>query len=264
MFCRKIFEDWRRAVGWITIAIFTVAIIFSIFLITLMVRVSKDDPNSMNVISVNGTGEVVVIPDVATFNFSVVESGESVEVAQNIASTKIDKAITYLKENGIEEDDIKTEGYNVNPKYEWISENCTGRICPPGKQKLVGYEVNQSTSVKVRDTSKAGEILSSIGEKGVSYISGLSFTTDDPDALKEQARNAAIADAKAKADSLSENLDVKLVKIIGFSEDFGRPAYGGSDSYGGIAESKAVMIAPEISPGEQTITSTVYITYKIR
>ena len=215
-----------------------------------------------NTISVQGEGEVFAVPDMGTFSFSVIKEGASVEVVQAEAAEIANQAIAYLKENGVEEKDIKTTGYNVYPRYEQERIVCITFPCPTGERKLVGFEIRQSTQVKVRDTQMAGELLSGVGAFGVQNITGLSFTIDDEDELNRQARQMAVADAKEKAEALAEDLGVTLVRVISFNE-FGTPSYA-------MFESKAFGVGgdasgvPDISVGENRITSNVNITYEIR
>ncbi|OGG58585.1 hypothetical protein A2765_02590 [Candidatus Kaiserbacteria bacterium RIFCSPHIGHO2_01_FULL_56_24] len=217
-----------------------------------------------NTISVSGQGEVFAVPDTGEFSVSVHEDAETVAEAQDEATAKINAIIAYLKGAGVEEKDIKTTNYNVNPKYEYSQAVCTNSYCPPSNQKLVGFEVFQTLQVKVRDTKKAGELLSGVGGKGASEVSGLSFTTDDDNKLKSDAREKAIADAKGKADELAKQLGVSLVRVVGFSEDSGgypAPYYSKTmamDSAGGAAT------PPQLPTGENKITSNVNITYEIR
>jgi uncharacterized protein YggE len=220
-----------------------------------------------NTITVSGQGEVFAVPDTGEFSVTVHEDAETVAEAQETATKKVNDIIAYLKGSGVEEKDIKTTNYNVNPKYEYSQTVCTNNFCPPSTQKLVGFEVYQTLSVKVRDTKKAGELLTGVGSKGASEVSGLSFTTDDDDALKAEARGQAIADAKAKADALAKDLGVNIVRIVGFNEDTsGYPtpyAYG----RGGIAMDAAQSVKaapPELPVGENKITSNVSVTYEIR
>src|SRR5258706_8710924 len=117
----------------------------------------------------SGEGEAYAIPDIATFSFSVTEMGDTVKAAQEKADAKINKALAAVKDSDIDEKDIKTVGYNVNPKYEWSQGICpqnTARLqsypCPSGKKVLTGYEVSQTISVKVRDTAKAGDFVTKI------------------------------------------------------------------------------------------------------
>lgn len=218
----------------------------------------------MNTISVQGEGEVFAIADVATFNFSVIEVGDNAKDAQDKGAVIGNEAITYLRDNGVEEKDIKTTGYNVYPKYEYNEIACFSFPCPPRERELIGYEVNQSVAVKVRDTEKAGELLSGVGGIGVENISGLTFTIDDETALKREARQMAVKDAREKAEDLADDLDVKLVRVVNFNE-FGSPRFAMFESKSfDIGMGGDSSVTPEIPLGENEITSQVSITYEIR
>lgn len=219
-----------------------------------------------NTISVSGEGEVFAVPDTATFSVTVRETAKQVKDAQDAATKKGNDIIAYLKEGGVEEKGIKTTDYSVNPQYEWTQSVCPqSGYCPPGKQVLTGFQVSQTLTVKVRDTKKAGDLLSGVGERGATDVSGLSFTIDDEDALKAEARDKAIAKAKGKAEVLAKSLGVSLVRVIGFYENEGGPIYG----YGmGGAERMTADFAPKATPqipaGENKIVSNVNIVYEIR
>jgi uncharacterized protein YggE len=247
-------------------------VMLAIFLLTLTISAFKEyqfigtGVPASNTISISGQGEVFAVPDTGEFTVTVREEAETVAFAQDEATKKINAVIGYLKGAGVEEKDIKTVSYNVNPKYEWNQAGCVSGYCPPGKQELIGFEVYQSLSVKVRDTKKAGELLSGVGSKGASEVSGLSFTIDDEDALKEEARELAIAEATEKAEMLAAELGVSLVRVVGFHEESGggypMPYYGrGGDMMVASMEAKA---APELPVGENKIISNVNITYEIR
>lgn len=222
-----------------------------------------------NTISVSGMGEVFAVPDRATFTVTVREEAADVADAQEKATKKGNDIIAYLKGEGVEEKDIKTVSYNVNPKYEYSQGACTQYSCPPSRQTLVGFEVWQMLEVKVKDPKKAGDLLSGVGSKGASEVSGLSFTIEDEDQLKTDAREMAIGEARAKAEQLADQLGVKVVRVVGFYEDSGgyMPYYG----KGGVAMDMAVrneaamaVPAPELPTGENKIVSNVNITYEIR
>ncbi len=222
-----------------------------------------------NTITVSGEGEVFAVPDLATFNVTVLEEAKEVKDAQTVATKKSNVIIDYLKAQGVAEKDIKTTSYNVNPKYEWVQDTCVAnRPCPPGKQVMNGFEVSQTVEVKVRDTAKAGDLLSGVGKLGVNNVSGLSFTIDQEDKLNVDARAKAIADAEGKAKELANQLGVSLVRIVGFNENSGgypiymkREAFMSADSgYGGAVPA----MAPSVPTGENKITSNVTITYEIR
>ncbi len=225
--------------------------------------------SASNTIQVSGEGEVFAVPDTATFSVTIQERAKVVADAQKTATEKANSIIAYLKEQGVEEKDIQTADYNVNPEYEYTNGSCSAGYCQPGKQTLIGFSVSQTLSVKVRDTDKAGELLSGVGGLGASSVSGLSFTIADEDALKAEARDEAIANAKAKAEELASALGVHVVRVVGFSENDYQPYY--SYARGGMAmDAMSVEAAqkaapsPELPVGQNKITSNVNITYEIR
>src|ERR1043166_7288156 len=80
-----------------------------------------------NTISVDGTGDVFAVPDTATFSYSVMATAKDVTTAQTDVNTKGNAIMSYLKSQGIDEKDIQTTDYSVNPHYEYG----TG-VCPNG------------------------------------------------------------------------------------------------------------------------------------
>ncbi len=249
--------------------------LLALFLLVQTVKTFKEyryvgsGVTATNTITVSGMGEVFAVPDRATFAVTVREEGAEVADAQDKATEKANAIISYLKSSGVEEKDIKTINYNVNPKYEWEQKACVaGTYCEPGNQVLVGFEVWQMIEVKVQDPKKAGDLLTGVGSRGASEVSGLSFTIEDEDALKSEAREMAIAEAEEKAEALARQLGVSLVRVVGFYEDsYGYPSYYGK---GGMAMGDTMSVraeaapAPELPTGENKITSNVNVTYEIR
>jgi len=220
-------------------------------------------------ISVTGEGEISAVPDIATFSFSVVEEAKTVAEAQNIANEKMNKALAFLKEAGVDEKNIKTTGYNIYPRYEWWAKEigCYGLNCPvPDKErKLVAYEISQNVSVRLEEIDQAGEILSGIGAFEVSNVSGLNFEIDDEDGLRREAREIAIQEAKGKAKELAKDLGVSLVKLVSYSSNEGNiyPQYAKMDMALGVGGGE-VSSPAEIPVGENEIKITVYLTYEIK
>lgn len=219
-------------------------------------------------ISVTGEGEVFAKPDVASFSFTLNAKEADAVAAQNKVTEMMDSVLAYLKEAGVEEKDVKTDYYNLAPWYEYPQHYCTMMYCPPqGEPTLKGYEVNQSVTVKVRDIAKAGEILSQVGSKGAQNVSGIQMTVDDTNALKDQARELAIEDAKEKAEALAKSLGVKLVRMNGYWEEQAYPYDYGYGMGGGMMMDAAMESAPKaanLPAGESQITSRVNLSYEIR
>ncbi|MDB5239064.1 MAG: hypothetical protein JWO00_399 [Candidatus Parcubacteria bacterium] len=260
---------WKAATAFVAVLI----ILAGVFIIKELKLVGHigENPNQTNTISVDGTGNSVAVPDIATFSFSVTETAKTVADAQSAATGKINAALDALKTAGIADKDVSTESYNINPHYEYQNAVCpnaggTVAYCPPGKSTLTGYEVSETIQVKVRDLSKAGSIFTTIGSLGVQNVNSLSFAVDKPESVQADARSKAIADARSKADALAKQLGVRLGRIVSFSENGG--AYPRPVAYGMSAVKNQAMdaapVPPQIPTGEQKITSTVSITYEIQ
>jgi len=219
-----------------------------------------------NTITVNGDGEVFAVPDTATFSVTVQEEAKEVKNAQETATTKGNAIITYLKKQGVDEKDIQTTDYSVYPQYDYTNAACSGGYCPPGKQTLRGFQVSQTLTIKVRDTKKAGDLLSGVGSLGATSVSGLSFTIDDQDQLEAEARGKAITKARAKAEVLAKSLGVTLVRVVGFDENGGGQIYYAKAEMmsADVGRGGAATPSPEIPTGQNKITSNVSVTYEVQ
>jgi uncharacterized protein YggE len=265
---------WTSLNGLIAMLIVLVAV--GVIIGIKMIGYVGMNPNSVATINVDGTGYVVAVPDVATFSFSVTDTEKTVADAQAKATTKINAALASLRQQGIADKDISTQSYTINPHYEYQNAVCPAMApnaassvsyCPSGKSVLTGYDVSETIQVKVRDLAKAGAIFSSIGTLGVQNVNGLDFAVDDPTSVQAQARDKAIADAKAKADVLAKQLGVKIDRVISFSENSGgypRPMMYGAMDKAVMAQGSTAAVAPEIPTGEQKVTSNVTVTYEIK
>jgi uncharacterized protein len=250
-----------------------VGILLALFLLALSIRefkelryVGKQFPPT-NVISVQGQGETVAIPDIAVFTFGVTAEGKDVETAQKEVTKKMNAALDFLKKNSIAEKDVKTTGYTIYPVYDYTQGVCTSTYCSPGRQILRGYSVNQTVEVKVRKTDDAGKLLSGIGALGVNNVSGLQFSVDNIEKVRAEAREKAIVQAHEEAQRLARALGVRLVRITSFYENREPYYYAersmAADGKGGIGMA-VQSVAPQIPGGEQKIASNVTITYEIR
>lgn len=219
-------------------------------------------------ITMTGHGEVSAVPDIASVNFTITRQAKTVQVAQQQVTEVETKALTFLKESGVEEKDIKTANVSYNPQYSYVNASgvpCPNWNCPGGKQVIIGYEASESVTVKVRKTDDAGKIIEGLGVVGVTNLNGPDFTIDDEDELKGEARRQAIAEAKEKAEALAKDLGVKLGRVSSFSESGNFPIYYAKDARmatEGMATNQAS--APQLPTGENLVTVDVTITYEIR
>ena len=248
-------------------------VILSVFLLALTVSTIVGIQNKIkegkyigqeietkNTITVSDKGEVYARPDLALTTFSVITEKKTVAEAMSENAEKMNAVINSVKEQGVEDKDLKTTSFNIYPRYEYRRVETEIYPYPPGKRVLVGYEVRQSLQVKIRDMEKIGDIIQGATDAGANQVGDLQFTIDNEDELKRQARQEAIEKAKRKAEELASQLGVKLVRIVNFSESGTVPRYY-------RLEKEAVGMgggeAPEIETGENKIEVNVTITYEI-
>jgi hypothetical protein len=212
-----------------------------------------------NTITVSDSGEIYAAPDLAITSFSVVTEAKTVAEAMSENTKKMNAVITAVKEQGVEEKDLKTINFNISPHYDYYG---VSSIYPSGKRVLVGYDITQTLQVKIRDLEKVGNIIQAAIDNGSNEASDLQFTIDQQDELKKQAREEAINKAKAKAEELADQLGVKLVRITNFSESNFVPYYALEKAVSPLGLSGGGS-APQIETGENKIEVTVYITYEI-
>lgn len=251
-------------------AVSLLALILSVFFIIKIVNEVKtsryigDSSQYPNVIYVNGEGEVSAVPDIASLYINLTEEAKTAKEAQNLLNEKVTKTLSYLKDQKIEEKDIKSEYGGLNPKYSYNQPACYSYPCPSRDPKIIGYVATQSISIKIRDVDNSNEIRTGLAELKITDISGPTFSIDDEDIYKAEARSMAIKDARTKAEILAKDLGVKLGKVVNFSENNGSvyPMMYKADMMEGAAVSSAP--APELPKGENKIISSVTITYEIK
>lgn len=224
------------------------------------------EPSSFRSFSVSGVGEVVAVPDVAEFTFSVItQGGTDIADLQKANTEKTNAAIDFVKSQSVDVKDIKTQGYNLEPRYQYY--NCyrpLGEVepCPP--PEIVGYTITQTVLVKIRDFAKIGDILGGVIDAGANSVSQLNFTIDDPAEIQNQAREKAIDEAREKAKSIAKAAGFSLGRLLSISESGAvpPPIYYAREAALGVGG--ADLAAPKIEPGSQEVTANITLIYEIR
>lgn len=199
-----------------------ILLVYIIFLVGSLLRndlkkfyyIGKAD-RAERTIMVTGYGKVSAQNDIAVTTLGYSNTNKDVAKAQAENKKVMDQIMDELKKMGIDEKDLQSN-YSIYPDYNYS---------PTKGQELVGYRVNNQVTIKIRDLSKIPTILGLAGKYGATEVSGLTFTIDDPENLKAQAREKALADAKAKARVLASQLGVSVVDVISYNEYESAPMY---------------------------------------
>lgn len=242
-----------------TYVLFIILLVYIIFWIGTLIRNNLEKFSHIGLadvgaptVTVEGQGTIHAAPNIATLQVGLVTEGADVARAQADNATKMNQLIAELKRLGIAPADLQTTVFSINPNYEFKN----------GRSAISGYQVSESASVKVRDLAKLGAIFGKAGALGANQVYGPTFTLDDEESLKSQARAAAIAQAMRKLRALSRDLGVRPIRLVAFSESGNRPP--GPVPYERLAVGGADGVTPDISPGEVDIAVSVSITYEVK
>ncbi len=161
-------------------------------------------------ISVQGTGRVIVTPDVADVRLGVMLTRPTVAQARADAASAMSAVIAALKSTGIADADIQTALLSLQPVYDYNS-----KTNPP---KLTGYQLTNEVTATVRNLDKLADAIDGALKAGATTMDGVTFRRQDQTAAEKQARIAAIADARAKADTLASAAGVSISGVSSINE----------------------------------------------
>ena len=205
-------------------------------------------------ITVTGTGEVLVPADTAVVSLGVTTTDREVLKAQKKANETIAAIREALLEAGVREEDINTDYINIYARYDYSDE----------METLVGYNASSTLAVRVTDMDEVGTVIDAAFEAGANTLNGVSFSAGDTAEAEEQAMQAAVKNAKEKAEVLADAAGLKVRGIEDITE-------GGTYSYdrgvmNNFAKAEAAAGASAdstvVQAAKLTVSSTVTVTFK--
>lgn len=255
----------NKVKNYLGIAIAVAIFVFAFGYLSYVNTYSKSvQPSSFRSFSVSAEGKVTAIPDIAQFTFSVItQDGKDIAKLQKENTEKTNAVITFLKSQNIDAKDIKTQNYNLEPRYQYYDcKNPESSVTPCPPADIVGYTITQTVSVKIRDFSKIGDVLGGVVDNGANSVSQLSFAIDDRTAVENQAKTEAIQKARAKAEIIAEAGGFRVGRLLSIDEGYSYYyGYGGAESdYKTVSSAPA----PTIEPGSQDVTVNVTLRYEIQ
>ncbi len=199
-----------------------------------------------------GEGKVEAVPDTASIDLGItVDNAATVEEVQNKINEVNNKIVAAMKDLGIDKSNIKTSNYSISPSYSYEE----------GQNRITGYNGNASINIKVKNISLVAKVIEEGTKAGANQVQGAQFSIDEPEKIREQARNLAIANAKEQAQNLAKNLGIRLGKITNIVES--QPSEVYPLPYRALDSLKTGGgVAPAIEPGSQTITSVVTLYFE--
>jgi len=220
---------------------------------------NQEQANNMNIrtLSVSGSGQVTLVPDIARINIGVNSKADLVTTAVNKNNKQAQAITDALLKKGVDAKDIQTANFNVYPMNSYDNMgNVTG----------IEYSVDNTLYITVRDLKALSEILDAAIVAGANQIYGISFDIEDRAAAQVQARDLALKDAEAKANDIAKTVGVTLGEIVSINvsnmsyvEPY--PMYGMG---GGMAMDMAAEASVPVSAGQIVVTYDVNLVYRIK
>ncbi|MCR4280010.1 MAG: SIMPL domain-containing protein [Candidatus Komeilibacteria bacterium] len=243
---------WRQPYLWIA-AVLVLGIIALGVLSILREKIVRPDTNQ---VSVNAQSKVFARPDIAQVTFGVqTPTRKQANEAVKEGNATMNKVIAALREAGIEEQDIQTTQYSLNPMYSW----------PNGEQRLDGYQLYQQVSVKIRDLAIIGKSIESAANAGANQVGSIGFTIDDKETLKAQARAEAVAKAKDKAAAIQSESGIELGDIVNiYINDSDQPPVYYNEYAMGRGGDAGAQSAPDIQAGQLEVVVDVTLVYEVK
>lgn len=197
-------------------------------------------------ISVAGMGSVFVAPDQADVQLGVSVTRDTVKGARDDAAAAMNAVLAAVRAAGVADADVRTSTLSIGPVYDYSRED----------QLIAGYQVTNIVSILVRDLDKLAAVIDDSVAAGATTVSSVTFRVGDPTAAERQAREAAVRDARARADTLASAAGVKIVGVASISESFSAPwSWRGGDTSG--------EAPTPVQPGTSEVTVTVAISYVV-
>lgn len=204
-------------------------------------------------ITVVGVGKVSLVPDIAQLNVGAEDTANTVAEAKAKVDSQMAAIMAALKEMGIADKDIQTSNYSIYYEQQ-ASPSSEGSS---STERRGVYHVSNTLLITVRDVTKAGDVLDTLVGVGANQVYGVSFTVSDEVKWQSQAREKAIADAKARAEELARLSGVEVGQVQAISEVIGSVSYP-------VAAERGLGGGSAIVPGEQELSMQVQVTYQIQ
>ena len=223
--------------------------------------------------TVQGTGTATATPDQSDISFTVTKTATTLKDAQSQANTFTNKIVSDLKKLGVAKKDIQTSNYSSYPNY---NDNGGGfgimqpdiKVMPirPSQttNTIISYTVSEDVDITIHSNDITNKVIDTVTNDGAENISGpdLTFSDAKQKQLENDARTKAIQDAKDKAQSIAQAAGINLGRITNIQENndnafpIVRPLMMNS------AAGSAKSVPTQINPGQNSVTSTVTLSYE--
>ncbi|MGB7406004.1 MAG: SIMPL domain-containing protein, partial [Pacificimonas sp.] len=164
-------------------------------------------------LQIEATGMARAAPDLATFGAGITTTGETAKAAIDANSVAAERIRQVIREAGIPGRDVQTRNVSVRPEFE-RGEGGARTSAP----RILGYVATNGLSVRVRDLSKAPDLLQALFDAGANNVNGPRFTIDDDADVLQAARRDAIRNAITEAELYARGFGLRIDRILRVSD----------------------------------------------
>lgn len=206
----------------------------------------------VSTITVTGTADKQVKPDLATIDTGITTKAASAATAQSENDTAMGKLQAALRKAGIAASDIQTMSYNIYPNYSDPG--------PSGRPTINGFQADDEIEVKVTQLSAVGQLLDTLTHAGANQINNVSYSLKDPSAIELTLYQAALTNADAQATAIAKGIGATITGVQTVSTgDTATPM--NTLSY--AASGTATQGSAPVSAQSQDVSTSVQVTYTI-
>lgn len=202
-------------------------------------------------IIVIGDGSASVAPDYAEIGCGVTTKAKTAKDATDANSKAMTAIADALRSAGIEQKDIQTLRFSVQPIYAPPQPNT--------EPKFTGFSVSNRLRVTIRQMANVGDILDRLIAAGATDVGSVEFLHSDTSKALDRAREAAVADARRKAELYARVAGLNLERVAWITEDSG---YAPPMSIGAMRVSGGMAAVP-IASGEDTLHVRITVGFDI-
>jgi uncharacterized protein len=202
-------------------------------------------------IIVTGEGTISAAPDYAEITGGVTTKAKTAKEASDANAKLMAAVIAALRDGGIAQKDIATTQFSVQPVYTTQSNT---------EAKLTGFSASNQVAVNIRQMDKVGDIADRMVAAGATNIGNLVFLHSEASKLLDQAREAAVTDARRKAELYARASGVTLGQVLWISENSAYTPFS-SPQRGMMFRTKAVETP--IASGEDSLSVAITVGFDI-
>ncbi|MGH9382090.1 MAG: SIMPL domain-containing protein [Thermoanaerobaculia bacterium] len=226
----------------------------SVALLTAVPVMAQDNEDAIPLVTVQGDAELHAAPDLAIVGLGVEAQEETADVAQQRVNGAADAVYEAIAGAGIPSEAIQTTGLSLSPVYSQPGPR------GGGDRRLIGYRAQNVVQVRITDMERVGPVLDAGLAAGANRVDGIQFSLQDDAALRRQALTQAVAEARAKAETIAEAMGVTLASVHSVQEGgvSVQPVYARAE----MMQMAADMATP-VAAGQVGVSAHVTVQYRI-